>query len=44
MVANSKKEAIDSLKIRALKEMREERKTADKLSSGKFTFRGLFKS
>ena len=44
LIAISRKEGIESLKIRALRDMREERKTVDKLSSGKFTFRGLFKS
>ena len=42
--AIGKKEGIESMKSKTSAKIREERSTADKMSSGKFTFKGVFKS
>lgn len=42
--AISKKEGIESTKIRQMSKMKDDKSTVDKMSSGKFTLKGLFKS
>jgi hypothetical protein len=39
-----KKEGIESLKIKAMSKCREDKSTVEKISSGKFTIGGMFKS
>jgi len=44
MESISRKEAVESMKLRAMSKVKDNKETVDKLSSGKFTFKGLFKS
>jgi hypothetical protein len=39
----SKRENLETLKINAMSKMKNDRVTVDKMSSGKFTFTGMFK-
>lgn len=40
----SRKEGIEATKSRAQSRLRDDKETADKMSTGKFTLKGLFKS
>jgi hypothetical protein len=40
----SRKEGIEAMKARTVKRVRDDKETVDKMSTGKFTFNGLFKS
>ncbi|CDW87379.1 px domain containing protein [Stylonychia lemnae] len=40
----SRKEGVEAMRTRAISKLRDDKDTADKLGSGKFTFKGLFKS
>jgi hypothetical protein len=40
----SRKEGVEAAKSRAQSKMKDCKETADKMSSGKFTFKGMFKS
>lgn len=42
--AISKKEGVESSKIRSMTKMKDDKQTVDKMSTGKFTIKGLFKS
>lgn len=40
----SRKESIDSMRMKAQSKLKDDKETADKLGTGKFTFKGMFKS
>jgi hypothetical protein len=40
----SRKEGIEAAKSRTTKKVKDDKDTVDKMSTGKFTFNGLFKS
>lgn len=40
----SRKEGVEASKSKAVSKMRDNKDTVDKMSTGKFTFKGLFKS
>ena len=42
--AISRKEGIEAMKSRSIKKVKEDKDTVDKMTTGKFTFNGLFKS
>ena len=42
--AISRKEGVESNKIRSMTKMKDDKQTVDKMSSGKFTIKGMFKS
>lgn len=42
--AISRKEGVESTKIKQMTKMKDDKSTVDKMSSGKFTIKGLFKS
>jgi hypothetical protein len=42
--AISRKEAVESQRSKALSKVKDKKETVDKLSSGKFTLKGLFRS
>ena len=42
--AISRKEGVEAMKARAVKKVKDDKDTVDKMSTGKFTFNGLFKS
>jgi len=44
MEAISRKEGIEASKSRTITKVKERKETVDKLSTGKFTFKGMFKS
>ena len=44
MESISRKEGVEAIKIRTMSKVKDRKETADKLSSGKFTLKGLFKS
>ncbi len=44
MESISRKEGVEAMKLRAMNKVKDRREIVDKLSSGKFTFKGIFKS
>lgn len=42
--AISKKEGVEATKLRAQSKLKDDKQTVDKMSSGKFTFKGMMKS
>jgi hypothetical protein len=44
MESISRKEGVEAMKLRTMNKVRDRKDTVDKLSTGKFTFKGLFKS
>ncbi len=40
----SRKEGIEAMKTRTIKRVKDDKDTVDKMSTGKFTINGLFKS
>lgn len=44
MESISRKEGVEAMKLRTMHKVKERKDTADKLSTGKFTFSAIFKS